>query len=356
MLRTGGTGAVGAARPLTVGKISYAFQDQFRHVKMPPEALIATAGGPVDLLQLRYFRTVARYEHMSRAAEELHVAQPSLSRTVARLEADLGMPLFDREGRRIRLNQYGAIFLRHVERALSELDDGRRAVREARDTGLGRVAVASETLLTITPALGSFRAAHPRADVRLHQSDAPEMDRRLRTREVDFCLASQPLSGAHLETVELAREEVLLAVPYGHRLAGRRSVTIPEVADEPFVTTRRGYWQRALLERLFAAEGLAPLISCEGDEPGASQDMISAGLGIGLIPAVSRQVGTHERVPVVWVALDAPDCERRLTLAWNKDSHLSEAAVAFREFVTSTPFMSHHLPLPRRTESAPGGA
>ncbi|MFJ2745108.1 LysR family transcriptional regulator [Streptomyces sp. NPDC087440] len=302
----------------------------------------------MDLLQLRYFRTVARYEHMSRAAEELHVAQPSLSRTIARLEADLGTPLFDREGRRIRLNQYGAVFLRHVNRALSELDDGRRAVREARDTGLGRVGVASETLLTITPVLGRFRTAHPRADVRLFQSDAQEMDRQLRAREVDFCLASQPLTGAHLDAVELAREEVLLAVPYGHRLAGRESVTIPELADEPFVTTRQGHWQRALLDRLFAAEGLTPLVSCEGDEPGASQDMISAGLGIGIIPAVSRQVGAHERVPVVWVRLDAPGCERTLTLVWNRDAHLSEAALKFREFVTSTPFMDHHVPLPQR--------
>ncbi|MFD9858709.1 LysR family transcriptional regulator [Streptomyces alboflavus] len=302
----------------------------------------------MDLLQLRYFQVVARYEHISRAAEELRVAQPSLSRTIARLEADLGSPLFDREGRRIRLNQYGAIFLRHVDRALSELDDGRRALRDARDTGLGRVSVASETLLTITHALGSFRATHPRADVRLFQSTAAEMDRQLRAGEVDFCVASQPLTGAKLETVELAREEVLLAVPRGHWLDGRESVTIPEIADEPFVATRVGHWQRALLDRLFASEGLTPVLSCEGDEPGASQDMISAGLGIGLIPAMSRQAGTETVVPVAWVHLAAPDCHRVLTLVHNRDTYLSEAALKFREFITSKPFMTHRLPDPRR--------
>ncbi|QEV16681.1 LysR family transcriptional regulator [Streptomyces alboniger] len=302
----------------------------------------------MDLLQLRYFQTVARYEHISRAAEELRVAQPSLSRAIARLEADLGAALFDRQGRRIRLNQYGVIFLRHVDRALSELDDGRRAVREARDTGLGRVSVASETLLTITPLLGSFRTAHPRADVRLFQSNVQEMDRQLRAREVDFCVASQPLSGANFEAVELDREEVLLAVPRGHRLDGRESVTIREIADEPFVTTRVGHWQRALLDRLFASEGLTPLVSCEGDEPAASQDMISAGLGIGLIPAVSRKVGSHSRVPVAWVRVAAPDCLRVLTLVWNRDTHLSEAALKFREFTTGRPFVTHHLPEPDR--------
>ncbi|MGW2228668.1 LysR family transcriptional regulator [Streptomyces formicae] len=306
----------------------------------------------MDLLQLRYFQAVARYEHISRAAEELRVAQPSLSRTIARLEADLGTPLFDRQGRRIRLNQYGTIFLRHVERALSELDDGRRALADARDTGLGRVSVASETLLTVSPLLGSFRAAYPRADVRLYQSNAEEMDRQLRAGEVDFCVASQPLNGANLDSIELAREEVLLAVPYGHWLDGRESVTIREIADEPFVSTRRGHWQRALLDRLFEAEGLTPLLSCEGNEPAASQNMISAGLGIGLIPAISRQAGTETRVPVAWVHVDAPDCSRVLTLLWNRDTYLSEAAVKLREFITSRPLMTHRLPVPRH-EGAP---
>lgn len=300
----------------------------------------------MDLLQLRYFQTVARYEHISRAAEELRVAQPSLSRTIARLEAELGTPLFDRQGRRIRLNQYGAIFLRHVERALSELDDGRRALRDARDTGLGRVSVASETLLTITHLLGHFRAAHPRADVRLFQSTAEDMERRLRAGEVDFCVASQPLTGTNLESIELAREEVLLAVPRGHRLDGRESVTIREIADEPFVSTRPGHWQRALLDRLFAAEGLRPLLSCESDEPAVSQDMISAGLGIGLIPAMSRQTGTDALIPVAWVHLDAPGCQRVITLVWNRDTYLSEGALKFREFTTSMPFLTHRLPHP----------
>ncbi|MFH8613422.1 LysR family transcriptional regulator [Streptomyces sp. NPDC018029] len=302
----------------------------------------------MDLLQLRYFQTVARYEHISRAAEELHVAQPSLSRTIARLEAELGTPLFDRQGRRIRLNQYGVVFLHHVDRALSELDDARRVLSDARDTAFGRVSVASETLLTITHLLGSFRAAYPRADVRLYQSNAEEMDRQLRAREVDFCVASQPLTGTNLEMIELAREEVLLAVPRGHWLDGQESVTIREIATEPFVTTRVGQWQRTLLDRLFASEGLTPMISCEGDEPGASQDMISAGLGIGLIPAISRQAGTDSQVPVAWVHLNAPDCSRVLTLVWSRDAYLSDAAVKFREFTRSRPFMTHRLPDKRR--------
>ena len=145
---------------------------------------------------------------------------------------------------------------------------------------------------------------------------------------------------------------MLLAVAPGHWLAGRDSVTIPELADEPFVTTRPGHWQRALLERLFTSEGLTPLVSCEGDEPGASQDMINAGLGIGLIPTMSRLAGTEARAQVAWVHVDAPDCHRILTLVWNRETHLSDAALKFREFTTSRPFMSHRLPERRRERDA----
>ncbi|WP_372347222.1 LysR family transcriptional regulator [Streptomyces sp. KL116D] len=310
----------------------------------------------MDLLQLRYFQLVARYEHISRAADELGIAQPSISRTIARLEGELGSPLFDRQGRGIRLNAYGAMFLRHVDRTLSELDDGVRAVREAGELGLGRVSIASETLLTITTVLGSFRAVQPHADVRLYQSNAEEMERQLRVGEVDFCVGSQPLSGSRLRTEELVREEVLLAVPRGHRLDGRESVTIREIAGEPFVTTRRGHWQRTLLDRLFAAEGLTPVLSCEGDEPGASQVLISAGLGIGLIPAISRELGTGSQVPVAWVRVDAPACQRVLTLVRRRDAHLSEAALRFREFLMSRPFMTHRLPGQARASGGPGGA
>ncbi|WP_234331820.1 LysR substrate-binding domain-containing protein [Streptomyces sp. NRRL S-455] len=95
---------------------------------------------------------------------------------------------------------------------------------------------------------------------------------------------------------------------------------------------------------MLAAEGLTARLSCEGDEPAASQDMISAGLGIGLIPAMSRQVGTEAHAPVAWVRVDAPHCRRILTLVWNRDAHLSEAASKFREFTTGRPFMAHRLP------------
>lgn len=286
----------------------------------------------MDLLQLRYFQAVARREHLSQAAAELHVAQPSLSRAIARLETDLGVPLFDRVGRGLRLNRFGAGFLRRVDRALRELDDARRELTDAAGLDHGSIAIAAETLLMLTEVITEFRAAHPGVDIRLYQSSAPTMASQLHSGEVDLCFASQPLPGPDLRTRDLLREDVLLAVPAGHRLVGRERARLADLAGEPFVTTRPGYWPRELADRLFASAGLAPNYVCESDEPGATGYLISAGLGVGLAPAYSVAVSTH--LPGSALPLDVPDCHRVLTMVWRADTYFPAAAQHLADFAS----------------------
>ncbi|MEV8441863.1 LysR substrate-binding domain-containing protein [Actinosynnema sp. NPDC051121] len=285
----------------------------------------------VELNSLRQFLVVARLEHLSRAADELHIAQPSLSRTIARLESELGVPLFDRGGR-LRLNDSGKLFRDHVERALGELDAGRRAVTEATSEGLGTVRLASETFLTLTGPLAAHKRAHPAVEIELQWSPPEDMGRRLRAQEVDLCVASQPIHAEGLESVRLFDEAVGVGTPLDHPLAGRTSVTIDELADQPLVTAREGHWLRRLLDRLFAARGLTPKIVCESDEHSAIADLISAGLGIGLAPAFARRSFTQ--APVAWIPVDSPDCRRTVTLYWGTDNHLSAAARLMRTTIT----------------------
>ncbi|MEV0700362.1 LysR substrate-binding domain-containing protein [Saccharopolyspora sp. NPDC050389] len=285
----------------------------------------------MDLLPLRYFQAVARHEHISRAAAELRVSQPSLSRTIARLENELGVPLFDRQGRHIRLNRFGAAFLRRVDRALGELDDGRQELSDAAGLINGSVAVAAETMFTVASALVGFRAEYPGVDVRLVQAPAEAMLQRLRRGEVDLCLSSQPVDDPALEVAEVLREEVLLAVPAGHRLASRESVGIEELLGEPFISTDRGHWPRELGERLFAAAGRRPTIVCEGNEPGATAFLIGTGLGIGFVPEMASR---YDVAPIAYLRVDAPDCHRTLSFVWRRDAYLSAAARRFREHVT----------------------
>ncbi|KAB2379457.1 LysR substrate-binding domain-containing protein [Actinomadura montaniterrae] len=281
----------------------------------------------MDLHMLRQFLVVARLEHLSRAAEELRVAQPSLSRTIARLEGELGAPLFDRAGR-LRLNDTGKLFRGHVERALGELDAGRRAVAEAAGEGFGTVRLASETFLTFTAPLAAYKRAHPDVEVELHQMPAADMSRALLAQDVDLCAASQPIHADGLESVRLLDEEVWLATPLDHPLAGRASVTVDELAGQPFIAAHKGHWQRRLLDRLFAARDLTPKIVCEGDEVGSIAELIIAGFGVGLVPGLARR--SASMAPVAWIAVDSPDCRRTLSLYWGAGSRLSAAARLMR--------------------------
>ncbi|GAA2400332.1 LysR substrate-binding domain-containing protein [Nonomuraea africana] len=286
----------------------------------------------MDLNTLKQFLVVARLEHLSRAAEELRVAQPSLSRTIARLESELGTPLFDRSGR-LRLNDAGRLFRGYVERSLGELEAGRRAVAEAISEGVGTVRLASETFLTLTGPLAAYKRAHPTTEIELRWMAAEDMARHLRAQDIDLCVASQPIHAEGLEAVRLLDEAVGVATQLDHPLARRASVSIDELADQSFVTARKGHWQRRLLDRLFAARDLTPKIVCEVDEPSAIADLISAGLGVGLVPAFARRSST--RAPLAWIAVDTPDCRRVLTLFWAADSHVSTAARLMRTTITS---------------------
>ncbi len=291
----------------------------------------------MDLLQLRYFQAVARRQHITAAAADLRVAQPSLSRSVARLEAELGVPLFERTGRRIRINRFGEVLLAHVDRALTELDDARTELADAAGEEKGSVAVAAETLRALTDLVARFNAATPAVNLRLYQSTAAAMTAQLHTGEIDLALASQRLGGEDLGSAELFSEEVLLAVPPHHPLTQRRDrrpVPVVQVAEEPFVVTRPGQWQRTLVDQLLAEVGKTPVIACEGDEPAAVRGLIAAGVGVGLLPDVSRRTTTSPSV--VWLHLDTAAARRTLRLYWRRDRYLTGAARRFRDFTIHT--------------------
>ncbi|MVU81973.1 LysR family transcriptional regulator [Nocardia sp. ET3-3] len=293
----------------------------------------------MDLLQLRYFRMVARTENISRVAEELRVAQPSLSRTITRLESDLGVPLFDREGRRLRLNQFGKAFLTRVDRALDELEDGRRELADLAGLERGGVAIGAENLKLLHPVVANFVGAHPGARVRLFSGTTADVTARVVAGELDLGVISQSRSTPGLGGQELLDEEVLLAVAPNHPLAQRGRVAVTELASEPFITTSPDYWQRTVLDRVFSRAGLRPMIVCEGDDPTAVRSLIATGFGIGLLPALARD---YPGPDVAWLHLDEVYCRRTLHLVWRTDAYLSLAARRFRDLTAET--FAHNIP------------
>ncbi|QBD78614.1 LysR family transcriptional regulator [Ktedonosporobacter rubrisoli] len=288
----------------------------------------------MDLQQLRYFQTVARLEHMSKAAQKLYVAQPSLSRAIARLEEELGAPLFDRLGRQIRLNQLGSAFLQHVDQALAELEEGKRKVADmsGREYGQIELAVLYTVGAQLLPELlSAFRKAHPFIQFHLFQNAAHIMINQLEKGEIDLCISSPQPDDPEIGWMPLRTEEIYLVVPPGHRLAERKSISLQEVKHEPFVSLKRDYGLRELTENFCRQAGFEPHTIFEGDESVMVRGLVAAGLGVAFMPALALQTAPEPLIPALHIADIV--CQRTIGLAWIKTRYLGGAVRLFRQFV-----------------------
>ncbi|HEY6759586.1 MAG TPA: LysR family transcriptional regulator [Baekduia sp.] len=285
--------------------------------------------------ELRWFSALAERQHMTAVARDLHISQPALSRAIGRLEAQLGVPLFDRRGRVLALNHHGRRYLTHVRRALEELDAGATAVADVADAERGEVRLwFLHTLGSwLVPALvGAYREEHSAVRFRLAQRGTGALLAGFDEAEADLVLMGPRPVGRRFAWHRLVTEPLLLAVPPHHRLAGRRSVRLDEVADEPFVGLQPGNALRALTDDLCRAAGFEPKIAFEGDEVATLRGLVAAGLGVAL---VSPQRVAAEEVTTATPHLRVRDAgaERELGMVWDPERLETPAISAFRAFV-----------------------
>lgn len=287
----------------------------------------------MELQQLEYFRVVARTEHVTQAAEELAITQPALSRAMGRLERDLGVALFDHRGRSVKLNRYGRAFLRHVERALAAVEEGRRELVDLADRDAGVIAFGFAHALgtTVVPDLiASFRQEHPRARFQLLQNASHIILEELEAGDVDLALVSPvPPTSERIESIELASEELFLVVPHDHRFAKRTSVRLAELRDDTFVCLREGYGLRTLTDHFCEQAGFTPKIAFEGEEIATLRSLVAVGLGVAIIPAVSSAA---ESTPPQ-LRISEPVCRRSIGLLWEPARYQPELAQAFRHHI-----------------------
>lgn len=284
----------------------------------------------MDLEQLEYFRVVARVQHVTRAAAEIAISQPALSRSIARLEAEVGVPLFDRRGRAIRLNRYGEAFLAHAERVLREIEAARRAVADLAGPERGTVPLGFLHSLGVelVPSLvGAFRAGHPAVGFELHQAGKAVILDELRAGAIELALVSGPVDDPELAFTELYREPLWLWVPPDHALAGRRRVSMPELAGEPFVMLGAGHGLREIVDDYCRAAGFEPRVAFEGEDASTLRGLVAAGLGIAILPPADE--GGAARA----IADLRPRCARSVGLVCARDRYTGAATRLFQAFV-----------------------
>jgi DNA-binding transcriptional LysR family regulator len=282
---------------------------------------------------LRQFVAVAREEHMTRAAELLGVPQPTLSRSIARLEAELGVPLFARPGRSIRLTRHGRDLLESSERALLALSVSLERLAGEADPSRGRVALGFLHTLggEIVPRLmRDFRASYPAVRFALVQDGSQRLLARLRDGEIDLCLTAPLPAGPDVLARGLAEQRIDLFVPAGHRLAGQRGgIRLAEAADQDFIVMEPGYGLRAITDAMCREAGFEPRIAFEGEEADTARGLVGAGLGVSLLPATASSLADPSVVPV---RITTPRAARTVGIAWLADRPLTAPAAAFRDF------------------------
>jgi DNA-binding transcriptional LysR family regulator len=287
----------------------------------------------VEWQQLEYFQTLARLEHVTRAAEHLSLSQPALSRSIARLEEELGVPLFDRQGRTITLNRYGRLFLQRVNRMLTEFQTGKQELHDLVHPDRGEVALGFlHTLATglIPDLISAYRSRFPAIRFQLIQNHSYSLLEHLHAGELDICLIAEP-TATHfpVEWTPLWSEEIFAVLPLEHPLAGAESIVLNEIAGEPFISLKKGYALRETTDRLFQHIGIIPRMTFEGEEVATVAGFVAAGLGVSLLPDAGL-----DRRKVAQIRIREPKCRRVIGMAMMEGRYLSPAAKRFKQFVT----------------------
>ena len=281
----------------------------------------------VDIHSLSYFKLVAELEHLTRAAEELRVAQPSLSRTIAGLEEDLGIKLFDRVGSGIQLNRYGKIVLRHTNTILREMRDIHNELADQLERGERVVTISLYAASKLLPHLIlAFKEEHPDIRLQIVQQSLMQANQR----ECDISLSSSISPSAKKNTLPLIEEEIFLAIPRDSPLAKKGELRLQDAAEMEFICLHKGKSLRTITDLYCQMAGFTPRVVLECDSPEMVRELILAGVGISFVPSVTWRGMDTENILLRRISF--PKCRRYLELGW-REGYLSPSAVLFRDFV-----------------------
>lgn len=284
----------------------------------------------MEITQLRYFQIVAEYQHISRAAEELNISQPALSTMISRLENELGVQLFDRQGRSIVLNKNGEFFLQRVNEILLALDDCKRELKDLAkqiDNSIS-IAVTSSQFLQ---GMHSFMDTHKDYKWNQRVAEVAEVKRLLNTGQCDFAVTSPGLYGSEYESILLLRDTFKLAVHKDHPLAKKKSIRLEDALDERFIMLLQGLPFRLQTDAVFAELGVQPHYVIECDHL-LRKELINANAGV-TIASESASFRHLYSDDIVFLDIEGLQQTREIVLSYRKGHYLSRADREFKDYL-----------------------
>lgn len=288
----------------------------------------------MEISQLKYFAAVARLGNVSKAAQELYVTQPNLSKSIARLEEELGVPLFEHRKGKILLNDYGRMFLSSVNLSLAELESGVQSIQRMYESSQNILALGSSIDDLLPDVLRDFAQVHPEIGIRQFGCSPSELAGRLERRTLDLAIAARPVPGDALVFEELGRSEFVILVGRNHRLAGRTYVRVRELAEEKLICDR-SRMDAATLTKVCQAHGFTPNIVFEVENSSLIYSLLSSDRGIAFMPMVQMRK-IHREYPdsgIHMVLLEDPVEAASLGILYRRDYDWSAAARTFSAFL-----------------------
>lgn len=280
----------------------------------------------MELSTLKYFFTVAKCEHLTRAAEELHISQPALTKTIKNLEEELGVKLFYKDGRRIRLNEYGRFLQQRLEPILKELELLPASIEKLVDLSENTITInvlAASTL--ITDIIIEFKKLHPDVVFRMLQKETEK--------EYDILVstnASIPDNLLNIKDRGIVEERIYVAAPKNSDLAKRDYVMLSELAGHDFIALSGSRRFRPLCDAYCQYAGFSPRVVFESDSLIAVKNLIAAGIGVSFWPEFSWGELDHHNIKLL--RIEKPVCQREI-IAYlknnEKDSDIAEEFFAF---------------------------
>lgn len=282
--------------------------------------------------QLQYFATIAKLQHMTNASKELSVSQPALSRSIATLEKEFGVELFERRGRNLFLNRYGRLLLGRAENALSEIEQAKQEIAALIHPLSGKLSLCFPHVLgaeLFPTLLGAFRKQY--ADIRfdLNQCTLGELLSRISDNESDFGITT-------LESVDntfhwhlIGRSELNLAVPVDHPWAGRKHVRLEELSGMDYIGLKPSCALSYTVDNLLSRSRVEPNNVYQADELDMVAGLVAAGYGVSLMP---KTLGISS-YPIEWVKVDNPESILTVGAVWKKDRALTPVAEVFLAFL-----------------------
>ena len=289
----------------------------------------------MNLSHLRYFVRLAETRHYTKAAEQLYISQPSLSHAISQLEHELGVPLFEKNGRNVALTRYGEEFLEQVSQSLEILDESVDYLHHiAAGNGVVRLGLLRTLGIEYVPTLAAnFKRqnAGKNVDFTFFTGVTSDIMYKLQQHELDIVLSSKAPEAFKFDSVPVKKQDLVLIVPPNHRLAARHTAELEQILDDPFIQYSHGSGLRHVINDMFAQINASPKVAYEIQEDQVIAGLVAQGFGVSIVPYMEMLL----RLNVKILQISHPVPNRMFYLVTDPTMTLSPAAEEFKRFVLS---------------------